>query len=485
MLSTSDRKRTGAWYSPSALVDHVVANTVGSVRRGGHVRVLDPSCGDGRFLLAAAAVVRRAGGIPVLTGVDIDLGGLGAAGLLGDGPPAGDHDEVIEAIQADALAHEWGSRRFDVIVGNPPFLNQMASNTARTGRSRFGGGPYADAAADFLALAVRLAADDGGRVGLILPTSLLTARDAGPIRGEVASTASIEWFWASREPMFDAMVRTCAIGVRRGRGGAPAVIRFDGADFVPLDPLRPPPDRSSNDHWGWLIADSHGLPPVPAIRTAGAMADHALVTANFRDQYYGLVGAVADGADGPPLVTTGLIDPGRCHWGERATRFAKQRFDAPRVDRTQLAPFMQRWADRCLVPKVLVATQTRVLEAVVDAAGEWLPAVPVIRVVPNRPDALWPVAAVLTSAVASALIAEQSVGSGLSATTMRVSQRTLGLLPWPAGDLADAVDALRAGDIESCGRAVDAAYGVDDEGLFEWWRQHMSPGGARHHTSSS
>jgi len=39
-----------------------------------------------------------------------------------------------------------------------------------------------------------------------------------------------------------------------------------------------------------------------------------------------------------------------------------------------------------------------------------------------------------------------------------------------AGDLQRAVDALRAGDIDACGRFVDAAYRVDDPVLFEWWR---------------
>jgi len=97
----------------------------------------------------------------------------------------------------------------------------------------------------------------------------------------------------------------------------------------------------------------------------------------------------------------------------------------------------------------------------------------VIRLVPNRPESLWEIAAVLTSPVASALIAEQSVGSGLSSRTVRISQRTLGLLPWPCGDLAAAVDALCDGDVVGCGRAVDAAYGVTDQALLDWWQKSL------------
>ena len=464
-LSAEERKRTGAWYTPPALVAYVVAHTIvpswsRPLAPGSVVRVLDPACGDGRFLFEAARVIRGAGCVPELTGFDIDLGGLRSA--VGT--------EQIEAIEADALAFEWGSRRFDAVVGNPPFLSQMASATARVGRSAFGGGPYADAAADFLALAVRLARADGGRVGLVLPLSILTARDAGPIRAEVQRASPMQWFWSSREHVFDAMVRTCAIGFERGVSASSAVQRSSGISFDAVAPVHVDA-AAANHHWGALIADSLGMPSIPPIAARGIVADHALVTANFRDQYYGLVGAVGDHVDGPPLITTGLIDVATCHWGSRSTRFAKQRFEAPRVDRSCLVPFMQRWAERCLVPKVLVATQTHVLEAVADPAGLWLPAVPVIRVVPHDTSAVWQLAAALTSPVGSAFIAAQSVGSGLSATTVRMSQRTLGTLAWPAGDLADAVAALRAGDLAACGRAVDAAYDVHDDELFEWWHR--------------
>ncbi|MBI5089397.1 MAG: N-6 DNA methylase, partial [Actinobacteria bacterium] len=161
----SQRKRLGAWYTPVALVDHVVSRTV----REGVTTVLDPACGEGAFL----AGVRRAFGPSVhLVGVDVDAGAVAAArAALPD----------AEIIHADALSFDWGDRTFDAVVGNPPFLNQMATATTRGGRSRFGGGPYADTAAEFLALSVSLARPDGGRVGLVLPQSLLSARDAGPI----------------------------------------------------------------------------------------------------------------------------------------------------------------------------------------------------------------------------------------------------------------------------------------------------------------
>ena len=91
--------------------------------------VLDPACGDGRFLAPFAETA-------TVTGIDID--------------PA------TSWTHGDSLSIEWGDRQFDAVVGNPPFLNQLAAATSRGGRSKFGGGPYADSAAEFLSLAIRL-----------------------------------------------------------------------------------------------------------------------------------------------------------------------------------------------------------------------------------------------------------------------------------------------------------------------------------------
>ena len=123
------------------------------------------------------------------------------------------------------------------------------------------------------------------------------------------------------------------------------------------------------------------MPPVPVVQPAGALGDHVRLSANFRDQYYGLVPAVIDGGTGPPLVTSGLVDPGRCHWGLRPVTFAKRRFEHPTVELGVLDPAMRRWADALLVPKVVVANQTRVIEAVADPAGAWIPGVPLIAAV--------------------------------------------------------------------------------------------------------
>jgi hypothetical protein len=123
---------------------------------------------------------------------------------------------------------------------------------------------------------------------------------------------------------------------------------------------------------------------------------------------------------------------------------------------------------------VLVANQTRVIEAVADPDGAWLPGVPVTTVTPIDSNSVWELAAVLTSPVAAAMAWHVGAGTGLSTTSLRVGPALLGALPWPAGELDAAVAALRDRDIVGCGRHVDAAYGIDGtDDLLSWWTSRL------------
>ena len=408
------RKRLGAWYTPPGLVQAVVAE----VTRPGARSVLDPACGDGRFLAAT--------GLPVQVGVDVDE------------HAALDHGTLI---RDDALTREWGSEQFDAVVGNPPFLNQMATATRRHGPSRFGGGPYAGSAAEFLALAVHLTRP-GGRVGMVLPQSLLTARDAAPIRRFVDDRASLRWMWWSHDAVFDAQVRVWA-GVWDVHGPdqpavqpeARAVRRSFGASFAALDTMEMP------HTWAGLLAAPGTVAPGghPAqgasgadgsgTASAGTLGDLAAFTVGFRDQYYGLIPAVGDHAAGPKLITSGLIEPGRVLWGQRPARFAKQRFAAPRVDLSRVDPKVAAWVHRQLRPKVIIANQTATIEAAVDETGQWVAAVPVIAAIPHVAADLERVFHVLGRPTATEWVRYHAAGSGLSSRVVRLSPALLASIP--------------------------------------------------------
>lgn len=459
------RKQLGAWYTPPDLVDTVVRAVITSefvAARPHPLTVLDPSCGDGRFLAASRNRIVSLGATTALVGCDLDPAAIASARNMLPGD--------AELRQADALTTDWTPQRFDLVIGNPPYLSQMAATTTRGGSSQRGGGPYADAAAEFLALAGELVDPDGGRVALVLPQSLLASRDADAIRRSIGERAHMVWSWWSDRRVFDAQVFVCVLAFEFGRPE--------------------PVERRSN--WSHVVTSRQGIPAVPQdLRVDGCLGALARLNANFRDEYYGMIPAVGDHDMGPPLITSGLVDPGRSSWGEHPITFAKQRFQRPRVDLARLDDHMREWARRRLVPKVLVANQTRIVEAVCDPCGDWLPGVPVLGVYPagahweddarrsadELAESAWKIAAVLSSPVASVWLWHRGAGTGLSADTIRLSPVTLAALPWPAGDLGVAVDALRRGDVRGCGAAVDVSYGIRGEStlfessLFDWWSE--------------
>ena len=344
-------------------------------------------------------------------GVDVDPAAVTAAR---------DVAPEAEIACADALEMDWGGRTFDVVVGNPPFKGQLSRLTTRGGRSRFGGGTYADTAAEFLALALRLARPEGGRIGLILPQSILSTRDVAPIRAQVLERGAVVDFWSSRERLFDAGVRICVVVIELGRTSAVTESRPRGPTSVTArHPVCGLVDRA--DSWASLLFGA-----APPRADGPTLGDIATFTSDFRDQYYGLVGAVGDDVDGPPLITSGLIEPGECLWGQKPVRFAKSTYAAPRVDLSELSPKLRRWAASRLVPKILIANQTRTIEAVIDRTGAWLPSVPVITCTTDRLDE---VHAVLSSAAATDWVRAHAAGSGLSADAVRLAPRVLASIP--------------------------------------------------------
>jgi SAM-dependent methyltransferase len=454
------RKRRGAFYTPPDLVELLTRHTLADIDAVGDwrdrpstspVRVLDPACGDGRLLSAIGDALRDRGHDVELIGCDIDANAISDAVALG-----------VDAAHGSALDREWGDDRFDIVIGNPPYLSQMAATTSRGGSSRHGGGPYADVAAEFLALATRLADPARGRISLVLPQSILASRDAGPIREQVGAAADLAWsWWSPDQALFEASVNVCLIGLRRPSTGT-------------IEP----------NSWTGVVTDRLGIPrfDTAALETDGTIGDRALLNANFRDEYYALVPAVGDHDDGPPLITSGLIDPGRSWWGERSVKFNKRVFERPRVDLSRLEGRFTAWAERKLVPKVLIANQTRRIEAVADLDGEWLPGVPVTTATPVDPApasariVVQEIEAVLCAPIAAATCWHAAAGTGLSATSLRLSPALVGAIPWPAGDLGRAVAALADGDVDRCGRAVVQAYGLSDaiaDPLLTWWNEGL------------
>jgi hypothetical protein len=247
--------------------------------------------------------------------------------------------------------------------------------------------------------------------------------------------------------------------------------------------------------WAPVAAAALGVPRVrlSAERTLGELAQ---ATAGFRDEHYGILPFVVDRLRGddrsfPPLVTSGLIEPGRLVWGERPARLGGVSRAAPRLDLAALHRAgdgrVARWIEARRVPKVVMATQTKVVEAAVDAEGRCVPCTPVITVEPPA-DRLGHVAAVLLAPPVTAWALYRAGGTALAAGAVKLAARQVREIPlptaagpwdeaaemaWRLPSVTDPEDHRRL--LRTLGERMCAAYrtGGDSRELLRWWESRL------------
>lgn len=467
--ATGKRTRLGSWYTPPALCAALASAALAARSSGDPASVLDPACGDGRFLWAAldaqvALGLAPAAVLPRLCGIDRDPGAvwLTRAGLWqryqaaggasaaqvraqvrwGDALPGAAPDGTPAVHPPTWLAESGAQHGADVVLGNPPYLSQLRDRTARdraaaaalasaTDGEVVG---YSDTAVAFWALASRWLAP-GGVLCLLLPRSVLAARDAAPVRRGLAQRLTLQWAWRDDRLLFDASVRTAAL-VLADRP-LPATLPVYTGLPPRLDARLPAALSADPDRWAAVLLDAadHALAVPPRLHAP----DHpifgqlAQITADFRDEYYGLAPGLAEGPADARLrvVTSGLVDPLGHAWGQRPCRLLGQLWTRPQLLPERLDAAQQRWWSRRSSPKVLVATQTAVLEAVADPEGRLVPVTPLLSVLPHDPGDVWPLAVALTAPVLSRLALERHAGAGLSAGALKLSARQLAALPLP------------------------------------------------------
>jgi hypothetical protein len=218
LRGSRERRAEGRYYTPAVLVRFLVARVLGPLVAGRTadeilaLRVLDPACGAGAFLLGAldflvGALEER--GVPreeaaaklvegALLGIDTDEAAIATArealGVVSGASPRG--LRVGDALRDGGLAAAAGVARLDAVIGNPPYRREKdgrgelarARDTA-LGR-RFGAGKmdlwflFAHAALEAL--------EPAGRHGFVVPSYWLEARSAARLRGHILSASRLE-----------------------------------------------------------------------------------------------------------------------------------------------------------------------------------------------------------------------------------------------------------------------------------------------------
>ncbi|HEV7999548.1 MAG TPA: Eco57I restriction-modification methylase domain-containing protein, partial [Planctomycetaceae bacterium] len=255
---------------------------------------------------------------------------------------------------------------FDAVLGNPPFINAIEGRLSAGYKAWLASRPHhltgtADLAFHFLAQADHLTRPQGA-VGLLMPRPFLNAKAGSQLRLKLLTSRAPAVLFSPEDSSAFAFANVKVV----------AVILFNRSDGSCTSLVQGKPraiDIQSENWWSALAASGR---PTRAItcgnirRVADVFEVGASMTAG---NAYDLKPIVHDRADTtwPRLVTTGLIDPGKCLWGEVACRYLKSIYGHPVI-----CPSESRSAD--LRKRLRTATRPKILVAGVAGPGGGLEA---------------------------------------------------------------------------------------------------------------
>lgn len=374
------RKQTGSYYTPQALVQLLLdAALKPLLAHNPHPTICDPACGCGNFLVAAAQHVPAS----CLHGIDIDPV---AVRLCQAAIPG------AKIRRANTLLDE-STAQFDLVIGNPPFSNAIEAGVTEDVKDQVRRrhpllGGTADVAYYFLDRAVAMV-KSGGCVAMVLPRAVLAAPAMEKWRASLPGHLRPNFVYAP--PNCDlfggAAVFVCLLVL-----GPEKICRYSFDDLSPspgtqgegegaFANLKSP--ISNPQCWKTAtITDANwwqALHNTTTFTGGTQLGDVLQVSASMTTgDAYDAVAYLVDDANviGMRFVTTGLIDPNVCKWGEQGCRYLKRDYRHPvLVDSPQLTPSLRRRVQMAKRPKIIVAGLTKRIECFLDESGTYIGAV--------------------------------------------------------------------------------------------------------------
>lgn len=306
------RKMQGIYYTPQYIVRYIVESTVGRLLDGGAdphaLRVVDPACGSGSFLIEAFDLLdrwlerhepttppderRRRILTENLYGVDLDdqavevtrLNLTLRASLKRERLPMLDHIRCADSLRADwsdlfpdVMQNGLASGGFDAVIGNPPYVRQ---ETLGADFKAYAQGCFetysgtADLYVYFIEKGVKLLRE-GGMYGVIVANKWTRAAYGKPLRRWLKGESLQSIIDFGDLPVFEeATTYPCIVTVKRGRDGATVraaqvkTLDFeDLGEYVAANAYTV--QRADLDDAGWSLAGGGAQAVLAKIKAAG------------------------------------------------------------------------------------------------------------------------------------------------------------------------------------------------------------------------
>jgi tRNA1(Val) A37 N6-methylase TrmN6 len=226
---TSVKKLNGVVYTPLALARSIVARM--PLQEG--AVWLDPACGEGVFLIAALERAATAGVSIHVEGWDIDGGALTKAHAnLQEAKQRLRVDATWTLTHRDAMTPE--SRRFDIVVGNPPYLEAKRMPDDMKARVKAACPVSSTGAFDLYAAFVELSArllTSNGVMAFIVPNRIAVTTNADGIRRWMLEQGRITVIDLSKSTPFpDAAVYPMIVELHRGESSELVTTGFESSE---------------------------------------------------------------------------------------------------------------------------------------------------------------------------------------------------------------------------------------------------------------
>ncbi|HLD38131.1 MAG TPA: N-6 DNA methylase [Candidatus Nanoarchaeia archaeon] len=221
------RKEQGIYYTPSYIVDYIVKNALGpvldkcrSIRDIKKIKVLDPACGSGSFLVKAVDIIadkykgfgykdeellKRQIIDENIYGVDLDTQAVEITrlNLLINALSERTKFSPLKNIKnGNSLTFDWREEfsevfkqgGFDVVIGNPPYIKEFVSKDAF---DELHSNPYYQGKMDIWTMFACMSIDllkENGLLGFIAPNNWVTNAGASIFRSKILKDGELKSF---------------------------------------------------------------------------------------------------------------------------------------------------------------------------------------------------------------------------------------------------------------------------------------------------
>jgi adenine-specific DNA-methyltransferase len=492
--SYTQRKKMGSYYTPTYIVDFIIRSTIGSIEReisDTPITVLDMACGSGSFLIKALSFLERRNktvGLEQKTallgnsifGVDIDPKAVQLAHLnllvqllekrailplLTRNIKLG--NSLISDPKVDDKALDWHesfesvmtSGGFDVIVGNPPYLDseEMTRSQPKLREYYSDSDVYKSAHGNwdifclFLERGLQLVRP-GDYVGMIVPNKLLSADYASSIRKLIQQYKILTIRDYSTVHVFNAAVYPIVIIVKKeapdnniislevakqdevGSINVQKTNEFDQRELPKLVTWSPLFSKTENALGEKIFSQSKPLQELAQVDGAATVSEAyetiKIVKELTNHQYYF------------KIINTGTIDRYGSLWGIQNTRISGS-YAKPIVKVDDLKELLPKRAGQAKSAKIIIGGMNKRLECFFDKHGAYLAGkTTVIITEPKLPFEV--LLGILNSKLLSFCYKNMFQALSLSGGFMRIGPPQIRLLPikTPSADQAERLTEL-------------------------------------------